>query len=384
MTSSPSIALVHDWLLMYGGAEKVLENLLEIFPGSPVYTLLYRPQAYQHSTIAQADVRPSGLDRWPGIHKTHQLYLPAFPIAVEQLDLRGFDIVLSLSHTVAHGVLLNPNQLHINYILSPARFAWHQYQDYLEESPWARGLRSMLVKPVLHYFRLWDAAAADRVDRIAAISHWIEGAVRKAYRRDADVIYPPVDVERFTLSHDRGDTYITAARLVSNKRIDLIVRACTALGRKLVVVGEGPEKRRLARMAGKGVEFLGWQEDARLDALLGGARAFIHAAEDDFGIAPLEALATGCPVIALGRGAALETMRAGETGQFFAEPTVEALMDAIRRFEEDGQVFAPDTLRAHVLPFRKERFQQEFQSYVASAWAGFRASRPGAGVSSRQ
>jgi glycosyltransferase involved in cell wall biosynthesis len=376
MTSAPSVAFIHDWLVSYGGAERVLEALLAIYPGSPVYTLVYRPQALGHSPIRQAAVQPSGISRWPFAGRLYRNYLPFMPMAVEQFDLRAYDIVISLSHAVAHGVLTGPHQLHLSYILSPARFAWHLYQQYLEEYRLQRGVRAWIARPLLHWFRLWDHAASSRVDQYVAISHWIADAVRRAYRREADVIYPPVDVERFRPGARREDYYITVARLVANKRLDLIVEACTALGRRLLVVGEGPERRRLEALAGPSVEIAGWLDDDRLPDLLGRARAFIHAADEDFGIAPLEAQAAGCPVIALGRAASLETVVEGRTGLFYAEPSVEALTSAIIRFEQGPQSYDAQTLHDHASQFGVERFEDEFRSCLESAWQGFRAKRP--------
>jgi glycosyltransferase involved in cell wall biosynthesis len=371
MNKQPSVALVHDWLVTYGGAERVLENLLELFPGAPLYTLIYNPRALRETSLLESDIRTSWLNRWPGAHRAHRIYLPLMPLAVEQFDLREFDIVISLSSAVAHGVLVRPDQLHLNYILSPARFAWHLYNEYLEESPLARGLRAWLLRPALHYFRLWDYAASSRVDQFIAISEWVSKAVHRTYRRQAEVIYPPVDVGWFTPGDEREDYYITVARLVSNKRIDLIVRACLKLGRRLVVVGEGPEMKRLKDMAGDSVELVGWQDDRTLRTLLRRAKAFIHAADEDFGIAMLEAQATGCPVIALGRGAALETIVDGTTGIFFSEPGIEALTKALLDFEQHGREFQTSEIRSHSLRFNKIRFQNEFRECVDRAWASF-------------
>lgn len=373
MTKKPSIALIHDWLVSYGGAERVLEALLEIYPGSPVYTMVYRPAALSHSPISQGDIHTSPISTWPFAGKAYRNYLPFMPMAVEQFDLRDHDIVISVSHAVAHGVLTHPRQLHLNYILSPARFAWHLYQEYLEQGSLQRGFRAWAGKPLLHYFRIWDHAASSRVDQFVAISHWIADAVRSAYRREADVIYPPVGVERFRPTQSREDYYITVARLVKNKRIDLIVKACSALGRQLVVVGEGPERKHLESLAGKTVEITGWLDDERLPDLLSSARAFIHAADEDFGIAPLEAQAAGCPVIALRRAALLETIVEGETGLFYDEPSVEALTYAILRFEQDHHSYDSQILHRHAHQFGADRFKDEFRSYLDAAWWSFQS-----------
>ena len=371
MKKKPAVALVYDWLVANGGGERVLENLIELFPDAPIYTLIYNPRRLRETSLIEGDIRTSSLNRWPGARRAHRLFLPLMPLAVEQFDLREFDIVISVSSAVAHGVLVRPDQLHINYILSPARFAWHLYHDYMGESQLARGLRAWLLRPALHYFRLWDYAASSRVDHFVAISEWVSKAVNRAYRRKAEVIYPPVDVDKFTPGDARDDYYVTVGRLVSNKRMDLIIRACSKLGRRLVVVGEGPEMRRLKDMAGDTVELVGWQDDQALRTILRKAKAFIHAADEDFGIAMLEAQATGCPVIALGRGAALETIIDGTTGIFFRETEVESLTGAMLEFEKQELAFQAGEISAHAQRFSRSGFQKEFGDYVGLAWDSF-------------
>ena len=373
MTGTPRLAFVHDWLTTWGGAEQVLAAALEVYPEAPVYTLIYRPEVFRNSVIGRHEIRTSFLDRMPFARSRHRAYLPLMPLAVEQFDLREFDVIVSISHAVAHGVLPQPGQLHINYICIPIRYAWHLHHDYLAQSGLRRGLKSIAARVLLHYVRLWDQLASDRVDHFVAISRWVARNVWRAYRRPADVIYPPVDVDRFEALSPREDYYITVSRLVPYKRVDLVVQAFARLGRRLVVVGDGPELPRLRAMAGENVRLAGWQSDESLRELLGRARAFVYAAEEDFGISPVEAQAAGCPVIAYGRGGASETVIDGKTGILYREQSVEALMRAVREFEQAPDRFRVEDLRLNAERFSRERFVREFRAYVEQKWDAFRA-----------
>ncbi len=370
MGQEPRIALIHDWLAAYGGAERVLEAALELYPGAPIYTLVHRPQALRGSRINEHEIRSSFLNRLPGAGTAYRAYLPLMPLAIEQFNLQPYDLILSFSSAVAHGVLTGPDQLHINYIYTPARFAWHRYQDYMQFGL-ASGPRGWLARLVLHYLRLWDLAASHRVDRFVAVSQWIARAVWRAYRREAEVIYPPVDVDRFRPLSPRADYYITVSRLVPQKRIELIVDAFTELDHPLIVVGEGPEQRGLAARAGPNIQLLGWQSEEELQGLLGRARAFVHAAEEDFGIAPMEALASGCPVIAYGKGGLQEALVEGENAVFFSEQSARSLSAAVRALERGEQHFDPQELRRSAERFSKDRFKRKFASFVAGAWQDF-------------
>ncbi len=365
------IAFVHDWLTSFGGAERVLEAALECFPDAVVHTLVHDPRLFEHSAIGRAEVRTSFLQRMPFARRAYRHYLPLMPFAVEQFDLRPYHIVLSFSSAVAHGVLVRPDQLHVNYIYTPARFAWHQYHDYLGWLKGAPVLKRLAVRPILHYLRLWDHSAAGRVDHFIAISEWIAGCVWRAYRRRAEVIHPPVNLQRFRPAGTRADYYITMSRLVPQKRIDLIVETFTDLGLPLKIVGEGPERRRLAQLAGPNVELVGWLADDELAALLSRAKAYVHGAEEDFGIAPLEAYAAGVPVIALRRGGLPETLRGSEGALFYEHPTPASLATAICRFEAGAVEVDPIALRDHARSFGKERFQQELVAALERAWTGF-------------
>jgi len=367
----PRLAVVHDWLTSRGGAERALEVILGLYPRAPVYTLIYNPQLFADSVISARPVRTSFLNRVPGARTHYRALLPLMPLAIEQLDLGGHEIVLSISNAVSHGVLTGPDQLHINYILTPMRYVWALQDEYLRSRPLRSPMRSALFRLLAHYLRLWDAAAAQHVDHFVAISQWVRRRVWRAYRREAEVIYPPVDVERFQPESPRGDYYITVSRLVPYKRVSLLVEAFNRLSQPLIVVGDGPEGRRLRAKAGPSIRFLGWQSDADLAALLGRAKAFVFAAEEDFGIAPLEAQAAGCPVIAFGRGGVRETILEGETGLFFEEPNAESLLSAIADFEADPRVFEAGRIRRNAERFRRERFESQFRQMVEERWGKF-------------
>jgi len=375
---SSELAFVVDALPAMGGAEKVLLAALEAFPGTPVYTLMYNPAPFRDTLLARSPVISSFIDRLPLAATHYRSYLPLMPLAVEHFDLRRYARIVSFSYAVAHGVRTLPGQVHIGYTHTPMRYAWRGVP--LRRAPRLAGW-------ILSAFRRWDAAAVKRVDRLTAISGFVAGLVQQAYHRQAGVIYPPVEVERFRPLSPRGDYYVTLSRLVAHKRLDLAVRAFSALGLPLVVVGEGPEYANLRKMAAPNVTFAGYQDDAALAELLGRARGLVHASEEDFGIAIVEAQAAGCPVIVYGRGAALETVQEGQTGLFFAEQTVDSLVDAVERFERSERserqagAFRPADLVANACRYDKERFKQEFTDLVQLA--GVARPAPGTGEVSR-
>ncbi len=377
MSEAPRVALVHDWLTARGGAEKTLEAVLGLFPESPIYTLFYQPKLFVDSPIAQHAVSTSFLDRLPGARKRYRSFLPLMPLAIEDFDLRGHQVVVSIHDAVSHGVVVRPDQLHIDYILTPMRYIWALHQEYLRSPTLRSPIRSIAFRLLAHYLRLWDAAAAQRVDHFVAISHWVAQRVWRTYRRQAEVIYPPVEVERFLPRSPREEYYITVCRLVPYKRLPVLVEAFNRLDRPLLVVGDGPERRRLEAHAGPNVRFLGWVAEERLADLLGRARAFVFAAEEEFGIAAVEAQAAGCPVIAYGRGGLRETVVEGTTGLFFPEPTAESLMDAVRGFEPRLSSYEAGQIRENALRFRRERFEEQFRRMLEEQWRRFRQGREG-------
>lgn len=366
-----NVACVHDWLTTYVGSERVVESVLELFPDAPLYTLVYRPEQFANTIFATREIHTSFIERLPGGREKYRRYLALMPLAIEQFDLGAYDVVISSCHAVAKGVLTRADQLHISYIHTPIRYAWDLQFQYLREAKLERGLKSWVARAVLHYIRQWDVLAANRVDVFVANSHYVASRIRKTYRRDAQVIYPPVDVERFAARAQRDDFYLAVSRFVPYKKLDLIVEAFTRLGRPLVVIGEGPDDEKIRREAGGNVQFLGWQPVEGVKGYMERCKAFMFAADEDFGIAPVEAQAAGAPVIAYSRGGVTETVIPDETGLFFHEQNVESLMEAVRRFEADPRRFDPQRIRANAERFSKARFKSEFQALVDREWAKF-------------
>jgi len=369
------IAIVHDWLIDRGGAEQVLAGMLELWPDAPVFTLVCDSGGPCSSLVKGRRVETSFLQRIPGVKKHYRLFLPLFPIAVEQFDLSEFDIVISNSHAAAKGVLTGPDQLHIAHVCSPIRYAWDMQHLYLREAGGGR-LKRWFIRLILHYIRQWDARTALGVDEFVGISHFIARRIHKVYRRDAAVIYPPVDVEDFNLCSEKEDFYLTASRMVPYKRMNLIVEAFNHMPeKKLVVMGGGPEYRRIRNLAGPNVTVTGHQSREVLVDHMQRAKAFVFAAEEDFGIIPVEAQACGTPVIAYGKGGTLETVVEGGTGVFFPEQTAESLQGAVERFERMGDCWDYAEIRKHAERFGKARFQEEIAGFVEERWAAFCAER---------
>lgn len=366
-----NIAFVHEWLTSFVGSEKVLEAVLELFPGAPVYALVYDAERLQHTRFAQHPVYTSFIQRLPGAVKKYQRYLPLMPLAVEQFDLSGYDLIFSSSHAVAKGVLARANQLHISYVHTPIRYAWDLYFQYLREANLTRGIKSLLARLILHYVRLWDATTASRVDVFVANSRYVARRIWRTYRRRAHVIYPPVEVNRFNPGRPREDFYLTLSRFVPYKRVDLIVSAFTRMKRPLVVIGDGPDFEKIKRLAGPNVQLMGYQPDEVVRDHMERCKAFVFAAEEDFGITPVEAQAAGAPVIAYGRGGVTETVVAGKTGLFFQKQSEESLIEAVDAFERDSHSFDPEIIRRHAERFSRERFQREISALIEQAWKKF-------------
>jgi glycosyltransferase involved in cell wall biosynthesis len=383
------VAVVHDWLVTYAGAERVLEQMLAVYPSAEVFSLIDFLPADQREFLQRCAIHTSFLQRIPGMRRGYRRYLPLMPLAVEQFDLSGYDLVLSSSHAVAKGVITGPDQHHICMCYSPMRYAWDLQHQYLRQTGLDRGLSGMLARWMLHRLRLWDLRTANGVDRFIAISHFIARRIWKAYRRDSTVIYPPVDVDRFTPGGTREKFYVTASRMVPYKRMDLIVEAFAAMpGRQLVVIGDGPEAARIRSKAAANVTFLGHQPFEALRSHLRGALAFVFAAEEDFGIAPLEAQACGTPVIAYGKGGVLETIRglgeaAEPTGVFYQDQSVSALVQAIQLFERHCDEIQPEACRQNAERFAADRFRRELRAYVDNQMRGKDSSRDLSSVEER-
>lgn len=366
-----NLAMVVDALVVMGGAERVLEAAVEVFPQAPIYSLVYIPEVFKDTALASCAVHTSFIDRLPLAHRNYRNYLLLLPYAVEQFDLREYDILLSLSYAVAHGILTRPEQLHISYTHTPMRHAWHQHFQFLEDAGLKSGLRSFLARSILHYFRLWDFGACARVDHFLAASRWVSRGIQRAYRREAEILYPPVDVHLIQPSLEKRDFFITIARQETHKKVPLVVEAFSELGLPLVVIGTGGEEQRISRAAGENIRLLGWQPDAVVREYLGQARAYVMAGEEDFSITAVEAQAAGTPVIAYGRGGVCETVIEGKTGLFYAEQNTESLVAAVQEFIEGKSDYALEDLRRNAARFSKERFQQQLAQIVEREWEKF-------------
>ncbi|HHP8535057.1 TPA: glycosyltransferase family 4 protein, partial [Klebsiella pneumoniae] len=305
-----SVGLVADWLVTYAGSEKVIAEFIKLFPQSDLYSVIDFLSDESRSRFMNKRAKTTFIQKLPKAKSNYQRYLPFMPLAIEQLDVSKHEIILSSSHAVAKGILTGPDQLHISYVHSPIRYAWDLQHQYLREAGLDKGIKSYIARMLLHKIRLWDCRTANGVDHFIANSQFIARRIKKVYGRDADVIYPPVDVNRFELNFNKEDYFFTASRLVPYKRIDLIVEAFSEMpNRKLVVIGDGPEMQKIKSKAKTNIEILGYQPDSVMQEYMRNAKAFVFAAEEDFGIIPVEAQACGTPVIAFGKGGALETIR---------------------------------------------------------------------------
>ncbi|MGD9723333.1 MAG: glycosyltransferase family 4 protein [Pirellulales bacterium] len=380
------VAIVHDWFVTYAGSERVVEQLIALFPQADVFSLFEFLRPSDRRMLAGKQVTTSFLQKFPLARRRYAAYLPLMPLAIEQLNLSSYDLVISSSHCVAKGVLTGPDQLHISYVHTPMRYAWDGQHEYLGGSSFGRGLKSWFARWMLHKLRLWDARTAAGVDSFVANSRFIARRISKTYRRDARVIYPPVATDKFSPTNRRGDYFLTASRLVPYKRVDLLVDAFAHMpNEKLIVIGDGPELARLRAKAGPNVTLLGYQEPAAFRDYIERARAFLFAAREDFGIVLVESQAAGTPVIAYGRGGALETVRGLDapqpTGVLFGEQTVDAVVEAVRTFEREQRRLQATACRANAMRFDTARFHDEFREHTLREWAGFCAqaapARPG-------
>jgi glycosyltransferase involved in cell wall biosynthesis len=374
--SGMRVAVIHDWLYTLGGAEKVLASIMRCFPDADVYCLFDLLSKEDRASVGYKASKTSFLQRMPGIRSRHRLYLPLMPIAIEQFDLSAYDLIISSSYAVAKGVITGPDQLHIAYVHSPMRYAWDLQHQYLRESKMENGLKSVFARMLLHRMRLWDVRSAHGVDEFVSNSHFVARRIKKLYGRDAAVIHPPVDVPDEFVPVAKGNYFLTASRLVPYKNVRAIVEAFAHLpNQQLLVVGKGPERRRLEQIATPNVRFLGFVPDAELRDLMGRARGFIFAAEEDFGIVPLEAQGQGTPVLALGKGGARETIVTKgpkPTGMFFDTPNPILIAETVNAFLEDEDRFDPAACHANARRFSESRFQNEFHRFVMQRQFAFK------------
>lgn len=371
------VAIVHDWLVTYAGAERVLEQMLKIWPKADLFSIVDYLKSDEREFIGDRKVTTSFIQNMPGAKRWYRNWLPLMPLAVEQLDITGYDLVISSSHAVAKGVLVGPDQLHICLCHSPIRYAWDLQGQYLKESNLDAGLKSYLVRWLLHRIRIWDFRSAAGVDYFVAVSKYISRRIDKAYRRESHVIYPPVDVEKFQIKVDKDDFYLTSSRLVPYKKIPLIIDSFNKMpDKKLIVIGDGPDANRCRNLAGENVIFMGYQSTEVLKDHMQRAKAFVFAAEEDFGIIPIEAQACGTPVIAFGKGGAIETIRGqndlAPTGVFFYEQTVKSITAAVALFEDEYLAkITPQACRDNANRFSQQRFRLQFEDFVVKKWNEF-------------
>lgn len=363
-------AIICDWLVVYAGAEKVLEQIIKLYPEADLFCIVDFLEKKDRRFLNGKKPTPSIIQKLPFAKKAYRSYLPLMPLAIEQLDVSGYDLVISSSHAVAKGILTGPNQLHISYIHSPIRYAWDLQHQYLNEANINKGIKSWIARAVLHYIRLWDSRTANGVDCFIANSQFIAKRIKKTYGREAEVIYPPVDVDAFKLQEEKEGFYLTASRLVPYKKIKLIVEAFNEMpDKELIVIGDGPDYKKIQEIAKGNIKMLGYQPFEQLKEKMQKAKAFVFAAEEDFGITPVEAQACGTPVIAYGKGGAKETVKGlGQeekaTGVFFAKQEKDAIIEAIKYFEENKAAITAKNCRENARRFGTERFRDEFRQYI--------------------
>ncbi len=368
------VAIVQEWLVTVGGSDKVVKAILDVFPEADIYTLVAKKEVCDELGIPWEKVHTSFIQKMPLGTKKHRAYLPLFPFAIEQFDLKGYDVVISSSHCVAKGVLTKADQLHICYCHSPIRYCWDMYNEYLEESHLDKGFKSWLVRLMLHPIRQFDAIAGSRVDYYISNSDYVGQRIRKTYRRAARTIHPNIDISHFELCEDKQDYYLASSRLVAYKKIDTIIDAFNRMpDKKLVVIGGGPNLEAYRKLAKGNVTVMGYQPFDVLKEKMQHAKAFVFAADEDFGMIPIEAQSCGTPVIAYGHGGSLETVNGGKTGLFFYEQTPEAIVDAVSRFEAMGsKPFAPKVCREWAEGFSEERFKREIREFVEEKYENFK------------
>jgi glycosyltransferase involved in cell wall biosynthesis len=374
-------AIIHEWLTSVAGSEKVVEQMLNLYPDADLYCIVDFMESADRQFIKNRVLKTSLIQHLPFAKKKYRNYLPLMPFAVQRFDLSKYDLILSSSHAVAKGVRTRAAQLHICYCHTPMRYAWDLRDQYLKESGLDKGIKGAIAKNILNRLQAWDAATAARVDYFLANSYYIADRIKRAYNRESDVIYPPVDVDRFSLSDKKDEFYLAASRMVPYKKMDLIAEAFTSLSdKRLIIIGNGPDFDKVRKKAGKNISLLGYQPFQVLKEHMQRAKAFVFAAEEDFGIVPVEAQACGTPVIAFGRGGVTETVlplrrddcgmrnetNVAPTGVFFNEQTPRAVREAVLFFEKNLAKFDGQQIRKNAIRFSTERFKREFKEFVAA------------------
>lgn len=355
------VALVHDWLVGRGGGERVLYDIHTLFPDAPIYTLVY-DQDKAPEWCKECDIRTTYIQKWPGAKSHHKLLLSFMPKAWEALDLTEYDLVISCCASCCKGVITRPDALHVCYSFSPTRYVWDLYYDYLENT---NAIKRFFMKRMIHKVRLWDFQAAQRVDHFAADSNFVGSRIKKYYRRDFTTIYPGTRINEYPITEMPDDYYLVVARFVRYKRVDLAIEACNQLKKKLVVIGSGgEEEERLKKLAGDTVEFLGRVSDEEMERYYSRAKAFLFPGIEDYGITPVEAMSAGVPVLAFGKGGALETVQDGKTGLYFHDQTVSGLVHCIEEFERNGVAYSRQQIHDYSLNFSDEIFKGDFTNFL--------------------
>ncbi len=367
------VAVIHDWLPLIGGAEKVLEQILRVYPDAHVYTLFDFLDDEERASLGVKNITTSYLNKWPKVQKYYRNLFPMLPMAIEDFDLYEYDLVISSSHAVAKGVITGAHQVHVSYVHSPIRYAWDFTHQYLKQTKFNKGLKGFIVKYLLGRIRLWDYRTANGVDRFIGNSHYIKNRIWKVYRREADVVHPPIDIEGFEFEENKEDFYLTASRMVPYKRLDLIAQAFAQMPeKKLVIIGDGPEMDKVRAIADKAdnIQLMGYQSTEILRDHMKRTKAFVFAAEEDFGIIPVEVQACGTPVIAFGKGGALETVVGYQvnpesaTGVFFSEQEPQSVVDAVGYFEEIQNKITAQNCLDNAHNFTSDKFRNNLQAIV--------------------
>jgi glycosyltransferase involved in cell wall biosynthesis len=366
-------AIVHDWFAGYAGSERCVESFTNLYPDADVFVLFnFLNDEEQKIVVKNKKTQTSFIQKLPFARSNHRNYLPLFPYAIEQFDLSGYDLIISSSHAVAKGVLTNQNQLHICYCHTPIRYAWDLTHQYLKESKLTSGIKGIIAKWILHYIRMWDISTANRPDFFIANSEYIAKRIRKIYNRESIVINPPVDLKNFEFSAKKDDFYLTASRFVPYKRIDIIAEAFSKMpDKRLVIVGSGPDENKIKRKSGSNIEFTGYLNGEKYKDYMKRAKGFVFAAEEDFGIVVIEALASGTPVIALNKGGTAETIKDGINGIHFSEQSADQVIEAVQRFERRRSDFDSIKIAEDVIQYDRKNFEERIKQFVTDKLNNF-------------
>jgi glycosyltransferase involved in cell wall biosynthesis len=377
------VAIIHDWLTGMRGGEKCLEVFCELFPDADLYTLIHINNSVS-KIIEDRNIKTSFIQKMPGVKKNYRSFLPLFPLAIEGFDLKGYDLILSSSHCVAKGIIPPPDAIHISYVHTPMRYVWDSYHDYFGDGR-VNWFSEKLISIFAHYLRMWDTASSSRVDYFISNSNHVAKRIEKYYRRKSEVVYPPVDCDNFAISEKVEDFYLIVSAFAPYKRLDIAIEAFNSLGLRLKIIGEGQDEKKLKGLAKSNIEFLDWQNNNTLKEYYAKCKALIFPGEEDFGIVPVEAMASGRPVIAYGKGGALETViplshqspvtshqsEENPTGVFFYEPTPEALIEAVNLFENSQEKFDRNSIRNHAMRFDRKIFKEKIRNYITEKYEEF-------------